>query len=107
MSFADYCIRVVKGGEAHKTLLSLKDADMMLVHDKPFESTIQRSTFRTMLEESAITGPHEEVSVGRGLSFLGAFFEREEQPEVAKTLHEGGAKALIELVVSKKSWTQL
>ena len=104
--FKDFRLTVLPGSIAHKTLLNLKDPEVRIVVDKPFEELGQAKAFREKLEDGIYTGKQRQASTLRGISYVMALFNAEERNEAAKALTQYGVGGLIELAVRKKSYIE-
>lgn len=104
--FKDYCLLVVKDSPAHKAVVALRDPEVKLVVDEPFEDIGQISQFRKMLEGRLYTGMNQEVSFDTGMAFVMALFNNQEQEKAAKAFSNYGPDGLIEVAVRSKSYKE-
>lgn len=104
--FKDFRLTVLPGSVAHKTVMNLKDPDVRIIVDKPFDELGQAKAFREKLEDGIYTGKQRQASTLRGISYVMALFNAEERNEAAKALTQYGVGGLIELAVRKKSYIE-
>jgi len=102
--FKDYVLDVYKGGPAYKALMQLKDPDIRIVENVPFEDLGMSKDFRALLEDRLFTGPDREPSPGRGLAFVYGLFQGPDLEAAAKALNDHGTGGLLELAIRKKSY---
>jgi hypothetical protein len=102
--FEDYVLDVYEGGPAYNALVALKDPDIRIVEDGPFEDLGMSKDFRALLEDRLYTGPQREPSAIRGLAFVNGLFRGADLEEAAKALRDFGTAGLVELAIRKKSY---
>ena len=104
--FKDYSLQVVKDGPTHKALVALRDPEVKLVVDEPFEDIGQISRFRKLLESRLYTGMNQEVSYDAGMAFVMALFDNDDYEKAAKAFSKYGPDGLIEVAVRSKSYIE-